>query len=99
MNNDEKRESQRINPSWPEPFARFYIEAEKRMRQGHRTYGDRSFDRPLFTLLNEIEEELLDAPNWAAIAWNKLNVLRSKIRLLEDRLDEESMDDLLEDLS
>ncbi len=78
MNNDEKRESQRIQPDWPEPFTRFYAEAEKRMRQGHRAYGDRSFDRPLFALLNEIEEELLDAPNWAAIAWNKLNRLRKR---------------------
>lgn len=55
-----------------------------------------SFARPLFSLLEEVEEEILDQANWSFIAWTRLHSLRERVRLLEDRLDEEEMKDLIE---
>ena len=95
MDNDEKREKQRIQPEWKNHFPRFIQRLEKRLRQGHREYGDRSFQRPTFSLIAEIEEEVLDQANWAFITWTRLHDLRERVRLLEDRLDEAEMQDLL----
>ena len=95
MNNDEKRVQQRLQPAWKTHFPRFTQRLEKRLRQGHREYGDRSFQRPTFALIAEIEEEVLDQANWAFITWTRLHSLRERVRLLEDRLDEAEMAQLL----
>jgi len=94
-NNDKKRLAQRINPRWKTEFPKFIQRLEKRLRQGHREYGDKSYERPMFSLLAEIEEEILDQANWASIAWTRLHSLRERTRLLEDRLDEVEMAELI----
>jgi hypothetical protein len=96
--NDKRREGQRIKPEWQDSYEEFFGLGKKRMRAGHREYGDRSFDRPLFALMAEIEEELLDCPNWAFIAWSRLNRLKKKIEILEDSLDTAEMATLIEEI-
>ena len=94
--NERRREEgrQRIHPRWKDEWPVFVTRLEKRLRQGHREYGDDSFERPAFTLLSEVEEEILDVANWGFIAWTKLHGLRERMRLLEDKLDEKEMDRL-----
>jgi len=97
--NDRRRERQRIKPKWKEHWPKFMKRLEKRLRQGHREYGDRSFGRPLFLLLSEVEEELLDVSNWAFFGWTRIHELREKVRVLEDKLDEEEMERLLGEMA
>ena len=92
---DRKRELQRIHPRWKDEWPVFITQLEKRLRQGHREYGDGSFARPAFALLAEVEEEILDQVNWAFITWTQLHGLRERVRLLEDKLDEVEMEELL----
>ncbi len=91
--NDQRREAQRINPLWKELWPKVREQLERRMAVGHREYGDRSFDRPLFTLLNETEEELLDQMIWSFIAITRLGRLRDRIQKLEEKMDEKEMDE------
>ena len=93
--NDRRRAKQRIKPIWKDHFPKFIAALETRMKAGHRTYGDRSFNRPLFNLLTEIEEELLDQGNWAFIGWVQLHSLRERIQKLEHRLEEIEMEEIL----
>lgn len=95
--NDERRESQRIKPRWKEDWPKCKKKLEKRMRDGHRDYGDRSFERPLVALLDEVEEEILDQINWSFIAWTRNRELAAKVRVLEDRLDDEEIKKLVDD--
>ena len=95
--NDKRRDGQRINPLWKELWPKVREQLERRMAQGHREYKDRSFDRPLFALLNETEEELLDQMIWSFIAITRLGRLRDQIQQLEARMDEKEMDEWLED--
>ena len=96
--NDDRREKRRIKPEWETRFNKFTDACRKRMKRGHRGYGDRSYERPLTNLLQEIEEELLDDHNWRSVAWYRVNRLKEKVRLLEDRLDEAEMAVLLEEI-
>ena len=96
--NERRREQQRIDPQWKKDWPPFIQRAEKRLRQGHREYGDGSFERPLFSLLAEVEEEILDQVNWAFIAWTRIHGLRERVRLLEDKLDEVEMRELIEEV-
>ena len=90
---DEKRENQRIDPLWKELWPPIRRKLEHRMAVGHREYGDRSFSRPVFALLNEVEEELMDQMVWSFIAITRLGRLRDQVRELEERLDEKEMDE------
>jgi len=94
--NDVRRDRQRIDPEWKKHWPKFVQRLEKRLRQGHRDYGDKSFARPTFGLLAEVEEELLDQVNWSFIAWTRIHSLRGRLQLLEDKLDEVEMDELLQ---
>lgn len=94
---DRKRELQRIHPRWKDEWPPWITRLEKRCRQGHREYGDKSFERPLFSLLEEVEEELLDQAIWSFIGWTTLHRLRERVRLLEDKLDEVEMRELIKE--
>lgn len=94
--NDRRREQRRIHPKYKDHWPLFVKKCEKRLRDGHREYGDGSFDRPLFSLLDEVEEEILDTADWSFIAWTRLDSLRERVRLLEDKLDEVEMKELIE---
>lgn len=95
--NDRRRARQRIAPLWKKLWPKFEKKLKKRMEQGHREYGDRSFDRPLFSLLDEIEEELLDQPVWAFIAWTRIENLRDRLQILEGQMSIEEMKQLIKD--
>ena len=94
--NERRREGRKNQPEWKKHWPPFIKTLEKRLKAGHREYGDGSFDRPLFTLLAEVEEEILDQVNWSFIAWTRLDSLRERVRLLEDKLDEVEMEELIE---
>lgn len=52
-------------PAFPE----FRARAHERLLRGKVEYGDRSFTQSEQVLLDEVMQELLDAWNWAFIAW------------------------------
>jgi len=94
---DQKRESQRIHPRYKDDWPKFLDELDKRLSRGHREYGDRSFERPAFSLLEEVQEEILDIPNWAFIAWTRIETLKVQLKALEDTLGTAEMDRIFED--
>ncbi len=96
--NERRRESQRINPRWKKDWAEFVQKCEKRCRQGHREYGDESFDRSAFSLLEEMEEEVLDTAVWGFITWTRLHSLRERMQILEDKMGEVEMRELIEEV-
>lgn len=51
-----------------------------RMENGKREYGDRSFERDPISLLEEAQEELLDALAWPFIGWVRLEEIKVRLR-------------------
>ncbi len=97
--NDKRREEMRINPRWKEEWPDFSAKFEARLRSGHRQYGDRSFERPLFSLLAETEEEIYDQILWSFIALTRITDLRKRIQKLEDKIGEAEIDLMLTELT
>ena len=93
--NDSRREGQRIHPKWEEFWPEFERSMKQRLRVGHQEYGDRSFSRPLFSLLGEVEQEIYDIIGWSFIALTRFSSLRERVQLMEDRLGEEEMNQIL----
>ena len=90
--NEKRQAKARLEPQWKEFWRECVEELERRMAKGYRTYKDRSFDRPIYALLAETEEEILDQINWSFMAWTRVRSLRGRIQALEDRVDEAEMD-------
>lgn len=61
-----------LETDWPD----FVTSLSARLRVGAKTYGDKSFTRPLSELLEEIEQELLDQAGWAFIAYCRLQEMK-----------------------
>jgi len=61
----------------------FLEKLENRLEKGHREYGDGSFDKPLLSLVDEVEEEIMDQILWSFIGWSRLESLRGRIKELE----------------
>jgi hypothetical protein len=59
---------------------------KERLRAGHRQYGDRSFGRPLSSLLQEVEEEIYDQILWSLVALTRISSLWGRIQRLEDAI-------------
>lgn len=60
---------------------RFIERITARIEKGQEEYGNRSFDKPLDALSNEVLEELEDTALWSFIIWVRVQSLRQ--RLLE----------------
>ena len=50
----------------------------RRLRQGQREYGDRSFSRAPAELVDEIRQELLDVCAWSYILAVRLDLLQAR---------------------
>lgn len=72
---------------WRTLWPKFCEKLESRLEKGHREYGDGSFDRSLSSLLEEVEEEIMDQILWSFIGWSRLESLRGQVEKLEGRLD------------
>jgi hypothetical protein len=62
-----------------DPIERFpqFIEAVRsRLADGQRTYGDKSFERPINELIGEIEQECLDLAGWGFVLWTRLQNIK-----------------------
>ena len=59
-----------------------------KMEKGKREYGDESLELPLSALLDEIDEEFMDAIGWSVIGRRRVNVLRGMVKILEQRVQE-----------
>ena len=57
-------------------FEDFVERLSRRLEQGERVYCNRSFNKDLDILLDELEEELYDQAVWAFIAWTRLRKKR-----------------------
>ncbi len=66
-------------PKYRSVFPEFIKILEKRMEQGFKEYGDKSFERAPKELLNEIEEEVVDICGWGLILYTKLQALQKKV--------------------
>jgi hypothetical protein len=51
-----------------------------RLLLGVRNYGDESFSRSPSSLLNELQQELLDVSGWAFILWVKVHMMQQKLK-------------------
>lgn len=87
--NDKRRTGQRIDPRYKKEWPRIAIDLERRLRQGHREYGDGSFSRPMSSLLEEVREEQLDAMLWNFIAVVRVDEMIERVKKLEGLVEEE----------
>ena len=78
----------KLDPKWKKLWPSVRDKLEQRMVAGHQEYSDRSFSRPVFELLNETEEELMDQMVWSFIAITRLNTLRERIQTVEQSIDQ-----------
>lgn len=72
-----------MNPTNHPAFPRFEHNVAKRLERGAVEYGNRSLGRPPAELLDEIQQELEDTANWAAIMWLRLENLRAALRVVD----------------
>ncbi len=86
--NDQRREGQRIDPRYKKEWPRISVDLEKRLKEGHREYGDGSFNRPLSSLLGETREELLDTMLWAFIGIVRLDEMIERVKEFEGLVEE-----------
>lgn len=49
-------------------LAAFTAELERRFAEGARDHGQRSFERPVVEILDEVSQELVDVPGWLFFA-------------------------------
>jgi hypothetical protein len=69
-----------------------FVEAMRtRLEAGKREYGDSSFDRPIFELIEEIQQELLDTAIWSQIKWRRLEDMKPLVLEMQKRLGEYSL--------
>lgn len=57
-------------------FPKFIQHLDQRLKKGYHEYGDESFDRSSCSLLNEIQEELVDVAGWAEVLYSKIEELK-----------------------
>lgn len=74
-----ERSREAIRTQWP-VFAEAIL---SRLDKGAVEYGDKSFDADSVTLLDEIEEELLDVIGWAFPLFCRIQKLKAKIATVE----------------
>ena len=60
-------------------FKKFVELLDKRMKKGYKEYRDKSFNRDDKSLVEEIQEELLDVCGWSVIMFAKLEELKKKL--------------------
>ena len=60
-------------------FPAFTDQIKNRLKQGAREYGDASFSKDPLTLLNEIQQEVLDICGWSFILSERIEGIKSKI--------------------
>lgn len=70
---------------WAADFDQFVEAMRARLHVGALEYGDQSFDKPLSSLADEIDQELVDQANWSFIGFMRLQRTRRKIEELERR--------------
>lgn len=66
-----------------DPFERFddyTIQVKARLHKGREEYGDENFSSDPLSLLDEIQEELLDVTAWGYVLWHRLEGLRKRLR-------------------
>ena len=58
----------------------------RRLEAGSRTYGNRSFERPIAELIDEVMDEAVDICGWSFLGWVRLARLRDRVVELEQRM-------------
>lgn len=61
----------------------FFCEVVGRLLQGSKEYGDKSFQRSLLALANEVMQELQDVAGWAFVGHTKVTRILPKLRRLD----------------
>ena len=72
------------DPKYREVFPEFIETLRARMEQGFKKYGDKSFERSGVELLEEIEQEVLDICGWSVVLYNRIRVLKERIKVVEN---------------
>jgi hypothetical protein len=56
--------------------AEFFAALDAKLDQGERSYGEKSFDRPAWELLYELEQEAIDLAGWGYVLWERVRRIR-----------------------
>jgi hypothetical protein len=58
------------------PWDEYFKILEKRLEAGAKEYGNKSFDKSVNSLIEEIQQEILDIAGWSYILWEKLERMK-----------------------
>ncbi len=61
-------------------FIDFASELQARLRKGADEYENKSFSKDPLTLVQEIQEELLDVANWSFILYKRMRIIEKALR-------------------
>lgn len=63
-----------------QPYFRQFIEdLELKLERGRKEYGDSSFNKETYPLLQEIQEEIVDICGWSIILWTRLERIKESL--------------------
>ena len=65
---------------WKPSFQQYIEAVTRRMRCGHREYGDRSFSAEPLQLIREVQEELEDVCGWSFVLWHRLEAAKRALQ-------------------
>ncbi len=71
-------------PEYKTHWPQFKEELEARLIQGHKEYGDKSFELSPWDLVGEIQQEVMDIVGWGFILWVRLEKLNAAIGKIQD---------------
>jgi|GEM_PF-5068185 len=69
-------EARPARPFWAPALDSFTSAVGRRLRDGARVYGDRSWSREPAALIREVQEELEDVCGWSFVLWNRLEQVK-----------------------
>lgn len=61
-------------------FIDFVADLQDRLGKGASEYDNKSFSKDPLTLVQEIQEELLDVANWSFILFKRLRIIEKALR-------------------
>jgi len=61
-------------------FIDFVADLQDRLNKGATEYENKSFSKDPLTLVQEIQEELLDVANWSFILYKRMRIIEKALR-------------------
>ena len=64
---------------WRQARDVFLDAVKRRLENGHRDYGGKSFAKHPVELIDQVQQECLDIPGWSFILWHRLQQCRKTL--------------------